>query len=280
MVQEQHLSKIDTVIYDDCNVFYTERNIMLEIFKNKQFAIRTLGTKDNPLFVAVDICKALGYKDVASALRKLDEDEKLVSKIYLSGQNRNVSTITESGLYTLIVRSDKSEAKPFRKWVTGEVLPSIRKTGKYELQQQQDSYLIDDPIKRAEAWIIEAKAKEKLQLENNLKSEKIKRDKPKVVFADAIECSINSCLIGTWIKAVELDKGIKLGQNKVFKWLRNNKYLIKSGRRKNNPMQKYIDNGYFELKVGKVATQFGTRETFTTLITGRGQIALVNKLLT
>ena len=133
-------------------------------------------------------------------------------------------------------------------------------------------------LEAVKALAVEIEAKEKLQVENTQQATKIQSDAPKVLFSDAIECAINSCLIGTWIKAVELDKGIKIGQNKAFKWLRNNGYLIKSGRRKNNPMQQYINNGYFELKVGKVATPYGTRETFTPLITGKGQIALVSHL--
>ena len=102
-----------------------------QIFKNEGYEIRVFGDLENPLFVAKDICDVLGYKEVSKTLSKLDEDEKLTRKIFVSGQNRDMQCINESGLYTLILRSNKPEAKKFKKWVTGEVLPTIRKQGMY-----------------------------------------------------------------------------------------------------------------------------------------------------
>ena len=91
-----------------------------------------------PLWVAKDICDVLGYKEVSKTLLKLDDDEKLIRQIFVSGQNRDMSVINESGLYTLILRSNKPEAKKFKKWVTAEVLPTIRKTGSYSTNNTQD----------------------------------------------------------------------------------------------------------------------------------------------
>ena len=95
-------------------------------------------TTKEPLWVAKDICDVLGYKEVSKTLSKLDDDEKLIRQIFVSGQNRDMSVINESGLYTLILRSNKPEAKKFKKWVTAEVLPTIRKTGSYSTNNTQD----------------------------------------------------------------------------------------------------------------------------------------------
>lgn len=111
----------------------------MEIVSKKFGLIRAEQDSNGQIwFVAKDVCEALGYNDVDSAVRKLDEDEKLNRKIYVSGQNREMTTINESGLYTLILRSNKPEAKPFRKWVTSEVLPSLRKYGTYSVPQTID----------------------------------------------------------------------------------------------------------------------------------------------
>ena len=136
----------------------------------------------------------------------------------------------------------------------------------------QPSYQIEDPIKRAERWIEEQK--EKLAL-----VEKIEQDKPKVEFATNVTKAINSINIGSYAKALSEEYGVKIGQNKLFKWLRENGYLIKDGRRKNDPMQKYLDNNYFIVKIGQVATTNGIRETRTTLITGFGQVQLSDKVI-
>lgn len=139
-------------------------------------------------------------------------------------------------------------------------------------KKNMPSYMIADPIKRAERWIEEQK--ERMALER-----KIEEDKPKVEFANAIEVSVNSISIGNYAKMLSKENNVKIGQNKLFQWLRDNGYLIKDGRRRNFPKQKYIDNGYFEIKTNKVATNKGIREVHTTLITGRGQIALANRII-
>lgn len=104
-------------------------------FQFETHELRTLLINDAPYFVAKDICNVLGLQDTEVSLRKLDDDEKLMRKLYVSGQNREIALITESGLYALVMRSNKPEAKRFRKWVTSEVLPSIRKTGQYEIPE-------------------------------------------------------------------------------------------------------------------------------------------------
>ncbi|MEA3452450.1 MAG: Bro-N domain-containing protein [Bacteroidota bacterium] len=121
---------------------------------HKQFGVVRAETKQDGSiwFVAKDVCDALGYTNVDSAVRKLDDDEKLNRKIYASGQNREMTTINESGLYTLILRSNKPDAKKFRRWVTGDVLPALRKYGTYNMQKQLDlSEYLKEP-KQALIW--------------------------------------------------------------------------------------------------------------------------------
>ena len=108
---------------------------------------------------------------------------------------------------------------------------------------------------------------------------KIERDKPRVEFSERIEIAVNSINIGSYAKSISKEHGINVGQNKLFAWMRDNGILIKSGRRKNFPMSKYMDNGYFEVKTSSIATGNGIREVHTTLITGKGQVGLVNKII-
>lgn len=105
-----------------------------KVFNYDSHQVEVVMIDDAPYWVAKDICQILGMSDTEVALRKLDDDEKLTRKIYVSGQNREVWLVNESGFYALIIRSNKPQAKPFRKWVTSEVLPTIRKTGEYKIK--------------------------------------------------------------------------------------------------------------------------------------------------
>ncbi len=118
--------------------------------------IRVEIINSEPCFVAKDICDALCLKDTEVALRKLDDDEKLMRKMYVSGQNRNVWCVNESGLYNLIFRSNKPEAKAFRKWVTSEVLPSLRQTGKYELREATHDHVCRSTLWRYRNGLVPA----------------------------------------------------------------------------------------------------------------------------
>ena len=153
-----------------------------------------------------------------------------------------------------------------------KVIDRLEELEKANRQLNIPSYQIEDPIERAKRWIEEQK--EKIALE-----QKIERDRPKVEFATQIENAANSILIGNYAKMLSKENGIKIGQNRLFKWLRDNGYLIKNGRRKNMPKQEFIENGYFEVKTSTVVVGTKVKEYNTTLITGRGQIALANKII-
>lgn len=245
----------------------------LQIFNSSEFGkIRTV-TKDNePWFVASDICKALELSNPTMATQRLDEDER--SKFNLGRQGEAV-IVNEFGLYNLVLASRKQGAKEFKRWITHEVIPSIRKTGGYIAGQEQMS----DSELMAKALLVAQKQIEQRNAIIEQQKAKIEADKPKTIFADAVSASKTSILIGDLAKLI-CQNGYKIGQKRLFEWLRENGYLIKSGSSKNMPMQRYVEQGLFEIKESNVQNPDGSvRITKTTKITGKGQIYFVNKFI-
>ncbi len=252
----------------------------LKIFENRDFGkIRSLMVNNEPFFVGNDIATVLGYKNTRDALSKhIDEEDKISDvAIYDGSQNRNMTIINESGLYSLILSSKLKSTKKFKRWVTSEVLPSIRKNGMYATDE-----LLDNPdlaIKVFEQLKQEREEKKKLQLENAKQKKVLENQKPKVLFADSVETSTTSILIGDLAKLLR-QNGYDIGQNRLFDWLRNNDYLIKNGERKNMPTQKAMDLELFEIKERTLSNPDGSvRVTRTTKVTGKGQVYFVNKFL-
>lgn len=243
----------------------------LQIFNSSEFGqIRTV-TKDNePWFVASDICKALDIKNVTQAIQRLDNDERSMFNI---GRQGDTNCVNEYGLYNLVLASRKQGAKEFKRWITHEVIPSIRKSGGYIAGQEQMS----DSELMAKALLVAQKQIEQRNSIIEQQKAKIEADKPKTIFADAVSASKTSILIGDLAKLI-CQNGYKIGQKRLFEWLRENGYLIKSGSSKNMPMQRYIEQGLFEIKESNVQNPDGSvRITKTTKITGKGQIYFVNK---
>ena len=239
----------------------------LQIFESREFGqIRTV-TKDNePMFCLMDICKALAIKNATDVVKRLEDDE--VTRFNLGSRNGETNFVTESGLYAVILRSDKPNAKKFRKWVTSEVLPSIRKSGGYIAGQEQMS----DSELMAKALLVAQK-----QIEE--RNKQIEVMKPKAIFADAVATSKTSILVGDLAKLI-CQNGYQIGQKRLFEWLRQNGYLIKSGNSYNMPMQRYVEQGLFEVKESNVQNPDGSvRITRTTKVTGKGQVYFVNKFL-
>lgn len=230
------------------------------------------GTADEPLFVAKDVAEWIEY-DVSSVnkmLDKIDEDEKLVGTLFRSGQNREVWFLTENGLYEVLMQSRKPLAKEFKKKVK-EILKSIRKHGLYATDQ-----LLNNPdfaIAAFQALKEERARKQALEAQ-------IEADRPKVLFADAVSASKSSCLIGELAKILK-QNGIDIGQNKLFQWLRSNGYLIsRRGESWNQPTQKSMQLGLFELKKTNINHADGhTTVNTTTKVTGKGQQYFINKFL-
>ena len=236
----------------------------LQIFQNSEFgAIRTVTLDDEPMFCLADVCKALELSNSRVVSARLDDDERRKLELPRQGETW---FITESGLYAVILRSDKPNAKKFRKWVTSEVLPSIRKNGGYIDGQE---HLSDEEL-MAKALVV---ANNKIAERDRI----IQRMKPKEVFADAVATSKTSILVGDLAKLI-CQNGYQIGQKRLFEWLRSNGYLIKSGSSRNMPQQRYVEQGLFEVKESNFQNPDGSvRITRTTKVSGKGQIYFINK---
>ena len=251
----------------------------VQIFNNPQFGqIRTAGTAENPLFCLADVCKAVGLVNPSSVRQRLDSEDVQLLDLhtlnYTEGNrvgNSLTNFVTESGFYDVILQSSSPNVKPFRKWVTSEVLPSIRKTGSYSVQNLSRKELA--------LMVIQAEEEnERLALENKQQAEVIAEQKPKVVFAEAIVGSQSSCLIGELAKIIT-QNGHKIGQNRLFEWLRQNHYLGTKGEYYNIPNQEYIERGLFEIKKTSHSENGVMKTTSTPKVTGKGQQYFVNIFL-
>lgn len=249
----------------------------LKIFENEQFGeVRTMSIENTPYFVGKDIGEILGYDRPDKALDKhVDDEDKLMVQIGTSGQNRNMYVINESGLYSLILSSKMPKAKEFKRWVTSEVLPSIRKNGAYMTGETLEKALTSPDFLIDLATKLKEEQEQRKQLE-----ERVKQDKPKVLFAESVETASNSCLVGELAKLIS-QNGHEIGQNRLFTWLRSNGYLIKrKGENYNLPSQYSMDLGLMEIKKRSINNPDGTvRTTSTTKITGKGQIYFINKFI-
>ena len=247
----------------------------LQIFNSPEFGdIRTVEIDGKPYFVANDVARALGYVETAKAIRthcKGVSEMDIPSK----GGIQCMKVIPEGDIYRLIVRSKLPSAEKFETWVFDEVIPSIRKNGGYIVGQEtlSDEELMAKAILVAKKKIAERdKIIEKQRL-------KIEADKPKTIFADVVSTSHTSILIGDLAKLI-CQNGVQTGQKRLFQWMRENAYLMKSGASYNMPMQRYIEQGLFEVKESSVQNPDGSvRVTRTTKVTGKGQLYFINKFL-
>lgn len=237
-------------------------------FNNDQFGQLRVVKDDNgePWFVARDVCSALGLDHTAH--RRLDADEKGLTKVQTLGGMQTVTTINESGLYTLMVRSNKECVKPFRKWVTGEVLPSIRKKGGYIAAAPDESP--EQIMARAVLLAQDTIARQKAQIEEL---------KPKALFADAVAASDGTCLVGELAKMMR-QNGVQIGQNRLFEKLRQDGYLGKSGSNYNVPTQRAMEMGLFRIKETSITHSDGhITVQRTAKVTGKGQQYFINRFI-
>lgn len=252
----------------------------LQIFKNPEFGeVRTVAIDGEPWFVGKDIAKALGYgigKSLANAVANhVDSEDKGVTEMMTPGGVQQMTIINESGLYSLVLSSKLPSAKAFKRWITNEVLPTVRKTGGYVSDERAfiNTYLpnVDENTKTLFTSTLSA-----LRQAN----EKIAADKPKVLFADAVSTSHSSILVGELAKIIK-QNGVDIGQNRLFKWLRDNGWLIRrQGTDYNMPTQKSMNMGLFEIKENSIVHADGhTSVTKTPKVTGRGQSYFINVFL-
>lgn len=243
-----------------------------QIFNFEQNEIRTVLVNDEPYFVGKDVAEVLGYSNTQKAiLTHVDEEDKGVTKWDTLGGKQQMTIINESGLYSLILKSKLPNAKKFKRWVTSEVLPAIRKNGVY-LTDQKAYDITHNPDSLADLLL---QAGEQLKQKDLV----IQEMEPKALFSDAVRGSVNSCLV-TELATILKQNGVNIGQNRLFEWLRDNGYLCRDGRRKNKPTQRSMD-----LKIMDVREHVRTNSqgelvtTFTPLVTGKGQVYFVNKFL-
>lgn len=248
----------------------------IKIFSSERFGdIRTAGTSEEPLFCLADVCRVLEIKNVSDCKSRLNAKGIVLTDTPTNGGNQQLVYINEQNLYKVIMRSDKPQAEPFQDWVCGEVLPSIRKTGGYIHTKESDT---EEDIMARALLIAQETLKRRDERIKALETER-EQDKPKIAFANAIEASKSSCLIGELAKILT-QNGYTIGQNRLFEWMRNNGYLGTKGERYNIPNQQYVEQGLFELKKGVRSGNDGVMHTtITTKITAKGQIYFINKFI-
>jgi len=245
----------------------------LTVFNYDSNDIRTVQKDGEVWFVGKDVSDVLGYDQTSNMVKRLDDDDFISSN--LDGMNMKSILINESGLYAAVLGSKLPTAKQFKKWVTSEVLPSIRKHGGYLTADKIEEVLSDPDTIIKMATNLKAEREKRAQLES-----KLEEQEPKVVFADAVAASKTSILVGELAKVLK-QNGVDIGQNRLFDWLRNNGYLIsRNGTDYNMPTQKAMELKLFEIKETSIAKPDGSIHiSKTTKVTGKGQQYFINKFL-
>lgn len=250
----------------------------LQMFNFENNKIRILSIDEQPWFVGRDIATVLGYSKPQNAIQKhVDADDALKRGITDSlNRVQETTLVNESGLYSLILSSKLDSAKKFKRWVTSEVLPSIRKHSGYIATTEND----DDASIMAKALLIANKTIESNKKKIIEQQLLIDAQKPKVLFAEAIQASETTILVGEFAKILK-QNGIDVGQKRLFEWLRENGYLIKrKGSDYNSPTQKSMELGLFEIKETPIHHNSGEISiSRTSKITGKGQAYFINKFL-
>ena len=241
----------------------------VQLFNFVSHEVRSLLLNNEPWFVGKDVAEALGYSKARNAIAThIDSEDKKDAPIQGTlGGVQEMTVINESGLYSLVLSSKLPSAKKFKRWVTSEVLPALRKTGQYQVKELSGQELMAKALIEAQS-VLAAKDKQ------------IEQMKPKVVFADAVATSHTSILVGELAKILK-QNGIDMGQKRLFAWLREKGYLIKrQGTDYNMPTQKAMDLGLFEIKEGSYVNGSGVNiTTKTPKVTGKGQQYFINKFL-
>lgn len=268
----------------------------IKIFDNPTFGqIRTAGTPEEPLFCLADVCKALELRQ-GDVVRRLEKGVVSTQPLETAGGTQMANFVNEDGLYDVILDSRKPEARAFRKWITSDVLPTLRKTGGYIAAnaEMSDEEIMSRALeiahrtierKNAELKELEIKTQEQqlmLEAKDNAIAErdrKIEEDAPKVATADALCVSKDACDIGVFAKILT-QNGYDIGKNRLFDYLRKHKYLFKRGGF-NFPYQKYVERKIFEVCESTVPVPGKSQHitSFKTLVTGKGQVYFINLFL-
>lgn len=250
----------------------------MQVFQNERFGeVRTVIREGRPWFVAADVCRVLELSNPTVAVERLDEDER--AKLNLGRQGEG-TIVNEPGLYTLVLGSRKPEAKAFKRWITHDVIPSIRQTGGYvgndDLFLQTYLPYADESTKamfRATLATINDQNRKIAE-----QSRKIEQDAPKVLFASSVEASGTCILIGALAKILR-QNGVEVGQNRLFERMRKDGYLIsRPGSDWNMPYQRSMEAGFMRIKESTVTHADGhISVNKTPVVTGKGQVFFINK---
>ena len=242
----------------------------LQTFNSFEFGhVRTTQINNEPWFIAKDITDALGYQNGRKAVADhVDEEDKAAVTIRYDSQNRNVTVINESGLYCLVLCSKLENAKKFRRWITSEVIPQIRKTGGYNLPGTYADAL--------ERLLLEVREKERLEIENKQLVEEKKKNEPKVLFADAVAITEDSILVRELAKLLK-QNGYETGEQRLYDQLRREGFICKYST---EPTQRAMEMGLFKTTIRTVQRgDLSPKEATTTRVTGKGQQYFLNRYL-
>ena len=242
----------------------------IKIFESEEFGrIRTLVKDGEPWFVGKDVADILEYRNGSRDInRHVDEEDRCKTMIFDGNQNKETIIINESGFYSLVLSSKMPRSKEFRRWVTSQILPTIRRTGGYVANEDMfiKNYLpfLDEPYQglfRLQMMAI------------NQLNERIRHDQPLVEFANQVAGTENLIDMNAMAK-LAIEENIPIGRNRLFRWLRENEILMSD----NLPYQKYIDRGYFAVKESVFETGSMTKTYQQTYVTGKGQAFIIGRL--
>lgn len=240
---------------------------IVQPFDFKGHKVRTLTFETGQTWwVLKDVCEVLGIRNATDVAKRLDQDE--VTRFNLGGLSGQANIVNETGLYRIILRSDKPEAKEFQRWVTHDVLPSIRVHGGYMLGQE---HMTPEQMALASMrW---------LQSRVRAQEEQLGRQRPKVLFADAVSAAHTDILVGDLAKILK-GNGVDIGGTRLFAWMREHGYLMKAGSAKNMPTQRAMELGLFHVKETTVVHADGhTTINKTPKVTGKGQAYFISQFL-
>lgn len=245
----------------------------IQLFSNPQFGeIRAMRDEEGePWFVAKDICNALGYTNNRKAIADHVEEEDKRDGVTIRdsiGRDQQATAINESGVYALVFGSKLEGAKAFKRWVTHDVLPAIRRTGGYMVAREDETP--DQIMARAVLIAQDTIERQKRQ---------IAEMRPKALFADAVAASDGTCLVGELAKMLT-QGGYRVGQNRLFAELRERGYLGKANSNRNVPLQRYVEQGLFKIKETAITCPDGhVKVNRTTKVTGKGQAYFMHLFL-
>jgi anti-repressor protein len=244
-------------------------NQLQKVFDFHGMQLRTVIKNNEPWFVAKDVAQILSFDHTPTMTRTLDEDEKGVHIIHTPGGDQRMTIINEPGLYSVILKSRKPEAKQFKRWITHEVIPSIRKHGAYMTPEKIEEVLLNPDT------LIKLATNLKEEQQKRIAAEKqIEQQKPLVNFAETCMASDKSLLVREVAKMIS-KQGILMGERRLFQKLRDWKLIFPN---KNEPYQEYIDRGYFEISQGVKETSKGSFTWLTMRVTPKGQMYIINRL--